>query len=81
MQCRKRLCRYVYIKLRTPSKFEYKKKRFVRQKEIVMEYPFKTKFIMSHPIFKEIVRLKYFFKNNTNDSKKRSMFMIEHDKI
>ena len=40
MQCRKRLCRYAYIKLRTPSKFEYMKKRFVRQKEIVMEYSF-----------------------------------------
>lgn len=40
MQCRERLCRYAYINLRTLSKFEYKKNKFVRQKEIVMEYLF-----------------------------------------
>ena len=33
---------------------------------------------MSYPIFKEIVGLKG---NDTNDSKRRSLFMKEHDKI
>ena len=82
MQCRKRLCRYVYIKLRTPSKFEYMKKRFVRQKEIVMEYSFFKKKLFLWWAIRFSKKLSDLIKSNdTNDSKRRSLFMKEHDKI
>ena len=49
-------------------------------KEIVMEYPSFLKmfiFFMSYPIIREIFGRKYFFVNDANGPKKRSLFMIE----